>query len=120
MKQKQVRKQGKPKSSSSRKAPASSRGNTIQSLPHASHREDLVRLNRIRGQVEGVERMISEGRYCLDIVNQIRSVMAALKSVEGLVLERHVKHCVQDAIEAKNEQQVEDKISELLELFSKR
>jgi CsoR family transcriptional regulator, copper-sensing transcriptional repressor len=96
----------------------------IQSSLHdgnaASHREDLIRLNRIRGQIEGIERMITDGRYCLDIVNQIRSVMAAVKSVEGLVLERHLKHCVHDAIEAKDKAVVESKIGELLELFSRR
>lgn len=88
--------------------------------PHADHTEDLVRLKRIRGQIEGIERMIEGGRYCTDIVNQIRSVMAALKSVEGLVLERHVRHCVKDAIEARNERQTEAKIEELLTLFNKR
>jgi CsoR family transcriptional regulator, copper-sensing transcriptional repressor len=88
--------------------------------PHASHREDLVRLKRISGQIEGIERMVAEGRYCLDIVNQIRSVIAAIKSVESLVLERHLKHCVHDAISAKNEAEVEGKINELLNLFSKR
>lgn len=87
---------------------------------HPSHAEDLVRLRRIKGQVEGVERMIEENRYCLDIVNQIRSIMAALRSAEGLVMERHLRHCVTDAIQAKDERLTEQKIKELLELFHKR
>lgn len=88
--------------------------------PHPSHHEDLVRLRRIKGQIEGVERMIEENRYCMDIVGQIRSIMAALRSTEGLVMERHLRHCVTDAINAKDERVTEEKISELLTLFQKR
>ena len=87
---------------------------------HPSHREDLVRLRRIKGQIEGVERMVEENRYCMDIVTQIRSIMAALRSAEGLVMERHLRHCVTDAINAKNERLTEEKINELLTLFQKR
>lgn len=87
---------------------------------HPSHREDLVRLRRIKGQIEGVERMIEENRYCMDIVSQIRSIMAALRSAEGLVMERHLRHCVSDAINAKDERLTEEKINELLTLFQKR
>lgn len=82
--------------------------------------EALVRLRRIKGQIEGVERMIEEGRYCVDIVNQIRSITAALRSAEGLVMERHVRHCVSDAINAKDSRLTEEKITELLTLFQKR
>ena len=88
--------------------------------PAADHSEDLLRLRRIRGQIEGVERMIEDGRYCIDILNQIRSVMAALRSAESLVMDRHVRHCVKDAISAKNERLTEEKINELLTLFNKR
>lgn len=87
---------------------------------HPSHREDLVRLGRIKGQIEGVERMIEDNRYCMDIVSQIRSITAALRSAEGLVMERHLRHCVTDAINAKDERLTEAKISELLTLFQKR
>lgn len=94
--------------------------NKRTALKPADHREDLVRLKRIRGQLEGVERMIEEGRYCLDIVHQMRSIMAAVKSAEGLVMERHVRHCVREAIEARDARRSEEKINELLNLFNKR
>jgi len=87
---------------------------------HADHSEDLVRLRRIRGQIEGVERMIEDGRYCVDILNQMRSIMAALRSSEGLIMERHVRHCVQDAIDAGDTRKTEEKIGELLMLYQKR
>lgn len=64
--------------------------------------------------------MIEEGRYCLDIVTQMRSIMAAIRSAEGLVMERHVRHCVKDAIESKDPRASEQKIDELLTLFQKR
>ena len=86
----------------------------------ADHSEDLVRLRRIRGQIEGVERMIEDQRYCIDIVHQIRSIMAALRSAEGLVMERHIRHCVKDAVEADDKRLTEQKINELLNLFNKR
>lgn len=86
----------------------------------ADHSGDLTRLRRIKGQVEGVEKMIEEKRYCLDIVNQIRSIIAALKSTEGLVMERHIRHCIQDAVHAKDNRLTEEKINELLALFQKR
>jgi DNA-binding FrmR family transcriptional regulator len=89
-------------------------------LKPADHREDLLRLKRIRGQIEGIERMVDENRYCLDIVHQIRSVIAALKSTEGLVMERHIRHCVREATEARDPRLSEEKIEELLNLFSKR
>lgn len=91
-----------------------------QKPTYADHGEDIIRLKRIRGQVDGIERMVVEGRYCLDIVNQIRSAMAALKSVEGLVLERHVRHCVKHAIQARDERETEARMAELLTLFHKR
>lgn len=94
--------------------------NKQSSHSHADHSEDLVRFRRIRGQIEGIERMIEEGRYCVDIVNQIRSIMAALRSAEGLVMERHVRHCVKDAIQANDTRLTEQKIVELLTLFQKR
>ena len=53
---------------------------TTQSKPN--HSENLPRLNRISGQIDGIKKMIEEERYCLDIVNQIKAVRSALKSVE--------------------------------------
>lgn len=96
------------------------RSKTKEKMQGTDHTEDLTRLRRIRGQIEGVERMIEDGRYCLDIVTQMRSIMAALKSAEGLVMERHVRHCVKDAIDAKDPRASEQKINELLTIFQKR
>lgn len=91
--------------------------------PHAStpdHRAELSRLHRISGQLSGVERMILEGRYCPDILTQTRAISAALRGLEGALLERHIKHCVQGAFASEDEHEQAAKISELIELFIKR
>ena len=79
------------------------------------HMDQLVRLRRIGGQVAGIERMIEEGRYCMDILIQLRAVRAALKRVEGNILERHLKHCVAQAIG--DPAVAEQKVTELQKYF---
>jgi len=58
------------------------------------------RLRRIAGQVRGLERMVDEDRYCIDVLTQVSAVKAALESVALLLLEDHVDHCVADAIQS--------------------
>ena len=58
------------------------------------------RLRRIAGQVRGLEKMVDEDRYCIDVLTQVSAVKAALESVALLLLEDHIDHCVADAIRA--------------------
>jgi CsoR family transcriptional regulator, copper-sensing transcriptional repressor len=60
----------------------------------------LARLRRIEGQVRGLQRMVEEDRYCIDVLTQVRAVTSALESMSLLLLEDHVRHCVADAIRA--------------------
>ena len=85
-----------------------------------SHKAELSRLRRISGQISGIERMIKEGRYCPDILVQTRAVSAAVRSLESALLERHIKHCVQQAFQSEDEYERQVKITELVEIFSKR
>ena len=64
--------------------------------------ELLPRLRRIEGQVRGIQRMVEEGRYCLDIVTQLQAVQAAANRVAQEVLEQHIRGCVSDAIHEEN------------------
>ena len=89
---------------------------TTPSKPN--HSENLPRLNRISGQIDGIKKMIEEERYCLDIVNQIKAVRSALKSVEKNILSKHIKHCVSASFKASVTAQ-EQKIDELISLFDK-
>ena len=58
------------------------------------------RLRRIGGQVRGLEKMIDDDRYCIDVLTQVSAVKAALESVALLLVEDHVDHCIADAIRA--------------------
>jgi DNA-binding FrmR family transcriptional regulator len=58
------------------------------------------RLRRIEGQVRGLQRMVEEDTYCIDILTQVNSVTAALKAVGVGLLDGHVRHCVKESIEA--------------------
>jgi DNA-binding FrmR family transcriptional regulator len=58
------------------------------------------RLHRIEGQVRGLERMVNEDRYCIDILDQVASVTRALQGVALVLLDDHLAHCVADAIDA--------------------
>jgi CsoR family transcriptional regulator, copper-sensing transcriptional repressor len=75
----------------------------------------IARMRRIEGQVRGIERMISEDRYCIDVLTQIAAVSTALESVALEVLDRHVESCVSDALSAGDQQQAQEKSAELLQ-----
>jgi DNA-binding FrmR family transcriptional regulator len=68
---------------------------SIQSLPEAERTEMIDRLKRIEGQAKGIQRMIEEGRDCLDVMNQIAAVKAAVNSLSGEVLEAFALRCLQ-------------------------
>jgi DNA-binding FrmR family transcriptional regulator len=84
-----------------------------------AHKGCLARLNRIEGQVRGIVRMIEDDRYCIDIVQQLQAVRAALKRVEGEVLKDHVEHCVDHAIRSGDKREQREKVAELLAVFGK-
>jgi DNA-binding FrmR family transcriptional regulator len=77
---------------------------------------NLTRLRRIEGQVRGLQKMVSEDRYCADIMTQIASVHEALRSVGRELMRNHLRHCATAAIKAGPEQ-AEAMYDELLELM---
>lgn len=89
-------------------------------LPHPDHSEYLPRLNRIEGQLGGIQKMIQDGRYCVDILVQFRAVMAALRSVEVGIFEKHVEHCLSSALHSKDKKQIDQKLKELMNLLLRR
>ena len=86
---------------------------------HPNHSKELVKLKRTRGQIEGIMGMIEDERYCPDILIQIRAAKSALQSVEHSILKTHLKNCVHQAFEEKNEKSVEGKIQELVEMIGR-
>ncbi len=82
-----------------------------------SHNDNLVALRRIEGQVRGVQRMIEDRKYCIDILNQIYAVKGALGRVEEKILERHFQHCVTEAVTGTSEKEKQQKLAEILKLI---
>lgn len=67
---------------------------------YAEHKKDILdRLRRIEGQVRGLQRMVDEDQYCIDILTQVNSATAALRAVGFGLLDDHVRHCVRESIE---------------------
>lgn len=86
-------------------------------MTHKYSEEDkkrlVRRLNIISGQVNGIKKMISEDRDCIDILNQILSMQAAIRGVWKQVVKGHLEHCIADAL--KNNKNSEELIEELVE-----
>ena len=89
---------------------------------HPDHSSEIKRLKRIKGQLEGIEKMITERRYCVDILNQTKAVTSAIHSLESALLEKHIKHCVRESfsLPESNDEEMESKIREIMEIFKKR
>ncbi|HEX2128508.1 MAG TPA: metal-sensitive transcriptional regulator [Solirubrobacterales bacterium] len=93
---------------------------STETQPHshsAGYAEDkqavIRRLARIEGQVRGIQGMVDEEAYCIDVLTQIAAVNKALDGVARKVLEDHARHCVRDAVEHGGTE-ADDKIEELL------
>jgi len=84
-----------------------------------THSENRTRLARIEGQVRAVGRMVDDGEYCIDIITQIQAARSALQSVSKNILEKHLKHCVSAALEQHDEQDIEQKLEEIMTVIKR-
>ena len=75
----------------------------------------VTRLHRIEGQVRGIEKMIEDDRYCIDILTQIAAVNTALESLAFKILDEHVRHCVAGALTSGDGHEAQVKTDELLQ-----
>jgi DNA-binding FrmR family transcriptional regulator len=84
-------------------------------MEHGYDKDSLKkRLHRTEGQVRGIERMVDEDRYCIDILTQVSAVRTALGRLGFEILEDHVSHCVQGALASGNAKAAAHKSAELL------
>ncbi|MCO4795569.1 MAG: metal-sensitive transcriptional regulator [Bacteriovoracaceae bacterium] len=83
----------------------------------ADHKKQLSRVNRIEGQVRGIGKMIEEGKYCIDILTQVKAIRSAMKSLELEVLESHLNCCLKGAINSQSKGEMDEKVDEILELI---
>lgn len=82
------------------------------------NKDALRRLKVIAGHLNKIVEMVENDRYCIDILQQSLAVKNALKAVDQLILERHLKRCVADAVKGTPDQK-EKSIKEVLEIFQK-
>jgi DNA-binding FrmR family transcriptional regulator len=75
------------------------------------------RLRSIEGHVRGIERMVEEDAYCIDVIKQSIAVQRALEKVNGIILENHLQTCVTTAIRGEEAEERERVIGELLDVF---
>lgn len=85
----------------------------------ASKDDILKRLNRIEGQVKGIQRMIEEEKTCVDILTQVAAIRAAINKVGGLMLEKHSKECMLNSLDSENKEQVLDELINTIQKFLK-
>jgi CsoR family transcriptional regulator, copper-sensing transcriptional repressor len=88
--------------------------------PHGVNEAALLRMKSIEGQVRGIARMIESERYCMDIVDQISAVRAALAKVSENILQRHIETCVVVDLRHGSTEDQERVIAELMDAFSRR
>jgi CsoR family transcriptional regulator, copper-sensing transcriptional repressor len=86
---------------------------------YPSHADKTVALKRIEGQIRGIQKMIENRQYCVDIINQIHAAIQALARVEDKILETHFEHCVTDAVHGKSAADKKKKLDEILDLISR-
>jgi DNA-binding FrmR family transcriptional regulator len=82
-------------------------------------KEIKPRLKKIEGQIRGISNMIESKEYCIDILQQISAVIGALKSINLIILEGHLNTCVKKAMQSKDEDEINAKIKELIEIYKK-
>ena len=83
------------------------------------HSGQIPRLNRIEGQIRGITKMIQDGRYCVDILTQIRSASSALAKVQENIFKGHLESCVRDSLTGDDALDRQKKVDEILEILSK-
>lgn len=79
----------------------------------------LKRLSRLNGQVQGVSRMVEDGRDCIDVLNQTAAIRSALRAVERLMIENHARNCMEDAIQSGDQDRQRIMFREVVGLLEK-
>ena len=88
-----------------------------ESQGHPDHSAHIKRLNRVKGQIEGIEKMILDRRYCPDIIAQLKAASAALRAVEAEVFKSHLRGCVKSAFSGDDAFKSEEKIQEVIKMI---
>ncbi len=87
-------------------------------MKSSCHKPLIPNLNRISGQIKGVARMVDEGQYCIDILDQLRAAKSAITTVENKILEKHIQECV--TVSLQSQKDVDTKIQELMRILKRK
>lgn len=82
------------------------------------HKDQIARLNKIEGQIRGIKKMITDDRYCVDILTQIRSASRALAKVNDNIFQGHLEACIHDSLVGNDPSDKKKKVDEMIELLS--
>jgi DNA-binding FrmR family transcriptional regulator len=77
------------------------------------------RLNRVGGQINGIRKMINDDRYCVDILTQTAAVIAAIRTMEGIVMKSHLNTCVADAMRSQDPEEQREKVDEVMTVIGR-
>lgn len=86
-------------------------------IDDATEQQTLTRLKKVKGQLAGIEKMILDRRYCVDIVMQLGAAEAALYKLAEIVLRNHIETCVLNAFRSRDKHDVKAKIDELMRVY---
>tara|TARA_B100001758_G_C18353626_1_gene581372 strand:+ start:1166 stop:1429 length:264 start_codon:yes stop_codon:yes gene_type:complete len=84
---------------------------------HPCHKEQVASLKRIEGQIRGIQKMIDDQKYCVDILNQIKAVKNSITTVEGKILKKHLNECIKESFSKKDS--CDEKIEEIVKLLKR-
>ena len=87
-------------------------------MKETTHKDQISSLRRIEGQVKGIQSMIEDDKYCIDILNQIKAVKSALVSVENKILNKHIEECIENSL--LSDKKLKDKIEELKKVLKRK
>lgn len=86
---------------------------------HPDHSKEAVRIKRVRGQLDGILKMIENRKYCPDIMIQVRAAKSAIQAIEHSILKTHMASCVSEVLYEKDEKKTNVKIEELIKLIER-
>ena len=86
---------------------------------YPEHKDNIVALKRIEGQVRGIQKMVEGNKYCVDILTQVQSAKAALERVGRNILQKHIENCVVNAVKGKSAIEKDKKLQEVFQLLKK-
>jgi CsoR family transcriptional regulator, copper-sensing transcriptional repressor len=81
------------------------------------HDSALIRLKNVEGHIRGIERMVEDDVYCIDVIRQIQAVQAALNKVNAMILEEHLNSCLITAVRGENPDERERVLKEIADVF---